>query len=391
MAIPVILKGDTSATVTLALADGYDFGGCRLIVQFCNAARTFADLIPGGSVSFNFSADETANFPLGTSRVLLSLMNGAGEVRSMPWAKIKVTDSPAEVCDAAIAIDPGAIDAEELPERFTDADVKSRIDAIIRWLRRSVPLLLASACCSVFASSPLTVQTATKGTIYNDEPVVTSVTLDAAALAFASNTYTKAETDAKIVELAPAPGNYANVSNRAMTALQSHQSLAPATNYTDSATNALAASMLSRAEAEAGFTSWRFDDESLMDGSHVAEVREGWTDEAQGVRSYHLYVDGQLESDWTGPVGETSIEFTWQGDGHVTATRTRLRPTAEQEKYWSAKPSHEDATNAAEAVVRKLSLGGIWDTELEVWWTPRMRGGSLTYEATTNVNMEANQ
>lgn len=41
-----------------------------------------------------------------------------------------------------------------------------------------------------------------------------------------TNFYTRAETESKIVELAPAPGNYATVSNRAMTALQSHQSLA---------------------------------------------------------------------------------------------------------------------------------------------------------------------
>lgn len=40
-------------------------------------------------------------------------------------------------------------------------------------------------------------------------------------------------------------------------------------------------------------------------------------------------------------------------------------------------------------IVRDLSLGGIWDEELEVWWTPRMNGGSLTYHATTNVNMNA--
>ena len=43
----------------------------------------------------------------------------------------------------------------------------------------------------------------------------------------------------------------------------------------------------------------------------------------------------------------------------------------------------------AEAVVREKSLGGIWDQELEVWWTPVMRGGALTYQATTNVNMNA--
>jgi len=40
-------------------------------------------------------------------------------------------------------------------------------------------------------------------------------------------------------------------------------------------------------------------------------------------------------------------------------------------------------------IVRDLSLGGIWDAELQVWWTPRMRNGSLTYEATTNVNLSA--
>jgi len=43
-----------------------------------------------------------------------------------------------------------------------------------------------------------------------------------------SNVYTKAETDARIVELAPAPANYATVSNRAMNAIQDHQ---PLTNY----------------------------------------------------------------------------------------------------------------------------------------------------------------
>ena len=41
------------------------------------------------------------------------------------------------------------------------------------------------------------------------------------------------------------------------------------------------------------------------------------------------------------------------------------------------------------AAIREQSLGGIWDAELEVWWTPRMKNGSLTYEATTNVNLNA--
>lgn len=41
------------------------------------------------------------------------------------------------------------------------------------------------------------------------------------------------------------------------------------------------------------------------------------------------------------------------------------------------------------AAIREQSLGGIWDETLQVWWTPRMRNGSLTYEATTNANLNA--
>ncbi len=47
-------------------------------------------------------------------------------------------------------------------------------------------------------------------------------------------------------------------------------------------------------------------------------------------------------------------------------------------------------TNDVTDAIREHSLGGIWDGE--VWWTPVMLpGGCLTYQATTNVNMEANQ
>lgn len=47
------------------------------------------------------------------------------------------------------------------------------------------------------------------------------------------------------------------------------------------------------------------------------------------------------------------------------------------------------STNYTDEAIRDKSLGGIWDESLQVWWTPRMRNGSLTYEATTNVNLNA--
>ena len=60
------------------------------------------------------------------------------------------------------------------------------------------------------------------------------VTLDFSTIEVANAPYyDKAETEAKIVELAPAPGDYANVSNKAMTALQEHQSLANYYNKTE--------------------------------------------------------------------------------------------------------------------------------------------------------------
>lgn len=53
--------------------------------------------------------------------------------------------------------------------------------------------------------------------------------------------------------------------------------------------------------------------------------------------------------------------------------------------------SEVGATTPADvtAAIREQSLGGIWDDALQVWWTPRMRNGSLTYEATTNANLNA--
>jgi len=90
------------------------------------------------------------------------------------------------------AVGPGVAPAifggvDELPPRFTDEDVWNQVNQLIRAgtvLAGGVLLSLG-----VYASLPaaeLSVQRAAKGTVHNDEPVVTNVTLDVSDLAAAS-------------------------------------------------------------------------------------------------------------------------------------------------------------------------------------------------------------
>ena len=164
MAIPVILKGDTSAKITLSADAGWDYSGCVLRLAFNGVVREFADIVAGGSFALEFTADETAGMPLGTAKVEMSLRNAAGEVRTMPWAKIKVTDAPGEVYGGGIVIDPSQLDVEDATAGDSLGAVKSKLNAVLAFLRGG-----AAALAVVFAL-PVLAEVVPLYTTLNDMP-----------------------------------------------------------------------------------------------------------------------------------------------------------------------------------------------------------------------------
>lgn len=139
-----------------------------------------------------------------------------------------------------------------------------------------------------------------------------------------------------------------------------------------------------------GESRFRFYSESGT-GAPCLEVRPG-TDITARTFTFPRHDDGTLALTSDIPTVPTDVSAFNNDAGYLMGESD---PSVKAWAKAATKPTYTaaevGATTPADvtAAIREQSLGGIWDAELEVWWTPRMRNGNLTYEATTNVNLNA--
>ena len=426
--IPVILKGETSKPIQLSLREGYVYSGCVLAVCFRGVMKTFTDLVAGGTVELLYTAEETSTFPLGTGKVGLSIQNSAGDICFMPWAKIKVTDSPAEVHDAQITIDPATLNVSDATSKDSLGAVKSKLNAVLAFLRGLSSL--AVLALPLYALSDVAPLYSAFEDIPGDEQVVTNVVPYVEAKVTAATNaiprtvipdywplYAVTNRDGTPVTASNFDG--LNIDGIGATASDAWQMATDAlgglsgvaqsaTNYTDSALGAFAATgsvarisdgtnMIGAAgsvyAAATTTTAWNFT-------SPVAEISI--------IEPVRYYAEGSSVDSWVEWRGAGWYCFAqYEGADYATsfsvfmvgeANADRLEDV-ENEVYFTRRVAGKmypvgklALTNDipdVTAAIREHSLGGIWDRDLEVWWTPIMENGALRYIATTNVNLNA--
>ena len=210
----------------------------------------------------------------------------------------------------------------------------------------------------------------------NNTALVDTIQAKAPAPDFTTNNTVLVET---IETTAPAPGNYSAVSNAAMrAAAQTNDFLrlsggkmvgdidmggqhgAAGVEPIDSAFLRFMEFVFGYGELGSGFGIYRINGDSLR----VEYLFNG--DNEYGTE---FDVMRRMELD---AVAAAATNYT---DRAISAIPAGVTPGA--------------VTNIVNDAIRAQSLGGIWDAQLEVWWTPVMSNGALTYQATTNVNLNA--
>lgn len=329
--IPVILRGDTARGITLSPAPGYDYGGCTLEVEFNGARRAYDGLAAGAAVTLALTAEETARMPTGTGRVYMRLRNAAGEVRSLPWAKVKVTDAPGEVRAAQIAVDPAALDVEDATAGDSLGAVKSKLNAVLAFLRGVAVIAVCALPCLGETVQPLYT---TPNELPGDAPLMTNAA-----------EYVDAKVSAATNGLA----------DKADAAYSAAESLADGVN-------SLAGTI----------------------GTHIRDTKNPHKVTAAQVGAYTKKETNDEISNAIGniqfpvPYVPTKVGEFENDAGYVTKAVTN--------GLASSASVASTVTNAVREVVRETG-DLLWDEELQVTWKATFEGGCLWYAPVTNVNI----
>ena len=355
--MPVILRGDTARGITLSPAPGYDYGGCTLEVELNGARRAFDGLAAGEGVTLDLTAEETARMPLGAGRVHMRLRNAAGEVLSLPWAKVKVTDAPGEVRAAAITIDPATLDVEDATAGDSLGDVKGKLNAVLAFLR-GVAVLAASALpCMGSDVAPLYT---TPNDMPGDAPLMTNAAeyVDA-KVSSATNGLLREESD-------PAFTTWTNGTEVAAGAgaAASHESVAigmGANAVDETAPMHDGAVAVGPASAARGHSAVAVGKQAKA--TDAESVAIGPFARSHGPGTFSVHADGP-EKFYLGDRSLSSFLDGYASSASVAAT----------------------VTNVVRDVVRETG-DLLWDEELQVTWKATFKGGCLWYTPVTNVNI----
>lgn len=341
--VPVILRGDTARGITLSPAPGYDYGGCTLEVEFNGARRAYDGLAAGAAVTLALTAEETARMPTGTGRVYMRLRNAAGEVRSLPWAKVKVTDAPGEVRAAQIAVDPASLNVDDATAADSLGNVKEKLNAVLAFLRGAAGYaLLAALPCMGAEVAPLY---ATPNELPGDAPLMTNAAeyVDAKVAAATNGLADKADL-----------GGYLPLTGGTLTGSLT----------VDAHTGGLTVN------------TW------VYSGQIVSEGEIAFADDGSGTVGI-VGGSGQLVFFKRGkPFDFKDSALVPDGSKVMTETLTNEKLNG----YAAKTDVAATVTNAVREVVRETG-DLLWDEELQVTWKATFEGGNLWYAPVTNVNI----